>query len=100
MEVVGVLNGIIDVRFCGACIGCPSGNMTLQSGIARQLRERIPELKEVRALNERTLGEVFCMGQSICGKSAAMQAAWLAHPRIALWRRKLKRHLRRDESDR
>lgn len=51
VEVVAVHDGIVNVRFHGACIGCPSCSMTLQSGIARQLRERIPEFKEVRALN-------------------------------------------------
>lgn len=51
VEVVRVHDGIVYVRFHGACIGCPSSNMTLQSGIARQLRERIPEITEVRALN-------------------------------------------------
>ncbi len=51
VEVVCVHDGIVDVRFHGACVGCPSSNMTLQSGIARQLRERIPQIIEVRALN-------------------------------------------------
>lgn len=51
VEVVAVHDGIVDVRFHGACVGCPSCNMTLQSGIARQLRERIPEILEVRTLN-------------------------------------------------
>jgi Fe-S cluster biogenesis protein NfuA len=51
VEVVAVHDGIVDVRFHGACVGCPSSNMTLQSGIAKQLRERIPEILEVRALN-------------------------------------------------
>ncbi|MSR44058.1 MAG: NifU family protein [Phycisphaerales bacterium] len=51
VEVVRVHDGIVEVRFHGACIGCPSSNMTLQTGIARQLRERIPEVLEVRALN-------------------------------------------------
>ncbi|MSQ90212.1 MAG: NifU family protein [Phycisphaerales bacterium] len=51
VEVVRVHQGIVEVRFHGACIGCPSSNMTLQSGIARQLRERVPEITEVRALN-------------------------------------------------
>lgn len=51
VEVVSVTNGVVEVRFHGACIGCPSSNMTLQSGIARLLHERIPEITDVRALN-------------------------------------------------
>ncbi|MSR69622.1 MAG: NifU family protein [Phycisphaerales bacterium] len=51
VEVVRVKDGIVDMRFHGACVGCPSSNMTLQSGIATQLRQAIPEITEVRALN-------------------------------------------------
>lgn len=51
VEVVRVHEGVVDVRFHGACVGCPSSNMTLQSLIVRQLRERIPEVTDVRALN-------------------------------------------------
>lgn len=51
VEVVRVHDGIVEVRFHGACVGCPSSNMTLQSGIAAQLRQAIPEITDVRALN-------------------------------------------------
>ena len=51
VEVVRVHDGIVEVRFHGACVGCPSSTMTLQSGIAALVRERIPEITEVRAVN-------------------------------------------------
>lgn len=51
VEVVRVHDGVVEVRFHGACVGCPSSNMTLQSGIAAQLRQAIPEITDVRALN-------------------------------------------------
>ncbi len=51
VEVVAVRDGIVEVRFHGACVGCPSATMTLQSGIAQLVRERIPEITEVRAIN-------------------------------------------------
>jgi Fe-S cluster biogenesis protein NfuA len=51
VEIVGVTDGIVEVRFHGACVGCPSASMTLQSGIAQLVRERIPEIREVRAVN-------------------------------------------------
>lgn len=39
--------GVVQVRFHGACHGCPSSTMTLQHGIERNLRERVPEVKRV-----------------------------------------------------
>ena len=38
---------IVQIRFHGACHGCPSSTMTLQMGIERNLREKIPEIKQV-----------------------------------------------------
>jgi len=43
-------DGIVSVRFHGACHGCPSASMTLHMGIERVLRERVPEVKEVIAV--------------------------------------------------
>ena len=42
--------GVVQVRFHGACVGCPSANMTLQDGIARMLREKVPEITSVVAV--------------------------------------------------
>jgi Fe-S cluster biogenesis protein NfuA len=39
--------GIVQIRFHGACHGCPSSTMTLQMGIERNLREKIPEVTQV-----------------------------------------------------
>jgi Fe-S cluster biogenesis protein NfuA len=48
IELVDVTgDGVVQIRFHGACHGCPSSTMTLQDGIKRNLRERIPEIKEV-----------------------------------------------------
>ena len=38
------------VRMHGACVGCPSSDMTLRIGIERSLRERIPEVAGVRTV--------------------------------------------------
>lgn len=40
-------DGVVHVRFHGACHGCPSSTMTLQHGIERNLRERVPEVTRV-----------------------------------------------------
>ncbi len=38
---------VVQIRFHGACHGCPSATMTLQDGIERNLREKIPEITSV-----------------------------------------------------
>ena len=43
-------DGVVKVRLQGACIGCPMSTITLQQGIARILKEQIPEVKEVIAV--------------------------------------------------
>jgi Fe-S cluster biogenesis protein NfuA len=39
--------GVVQIRFHGACHGCPSSTMTLQMGIERNLREKVPEVTQV-----------------------------------------------------
>jgi Fe-S cluster biogenesis protein NfuA len=51
LELVDVSDdGVVSVRFHGACVGCPSSTMTLQAGIERNLRQRIPEVTAVMAI--------------------------------------------------
>ena len=48
IELVDVTGaGVVQIRFHGACHGCPSSTMTLQNGIERNLREKIPEITSV-----------------------------------------------------
>ena len=48
IELVDVSpQGVVQIRFHGACHGCPSSTMTLQMGIERNLRERVPEVTQV-----------------------------------------------------
>ncbi|QOJ19067.1 MAG: NifU family protein [Phycisphaeraceae bacterium] len=52
VEFVGVTpERMVQVRFHGACVGCPSSTLTLQSGIERSLRDRIPEVRGVQAVD-------------------------------------------------
>ena len=47
-ELVEVMaDGTVRIRFLGACIDCPSREITLRDGIARHLRDRIPEVTSV-----------------------------------------------------
>jgi Fe-S cluster biogenesis protein NfuA len=48
IELVDVSGaGVVQIRFHGACHGCPSSTMTLQMGIERNVRERVPEVTQV-----------------------------------------------------
>ena len=48
VELVDVSpEGVVQIRFHGACHGCPSSTMTLQMGIERNLREKVPEVTSV-----------------------------------------------------
>ena len=52
IELVSVdeATGLVSVRLQGACKGCPGATMTLKMGIERHLKERVPEVKEVVAV--------------------------------------------------
>ena len=51
IELIGVDdNGVVSIRFLGACIGCPSLDMTLQGGIEATLKERIEGVTHVEAV--------------------------------------------------
>jgi Fe-S cluster biogenesis protein NfuA len=43
-------DGTVQIRFHGACHGCPSSSMTLHQGIERNLREKVPEVTRVVAV--------------------------------------------------
>lgn len=52
VEFVGLApDGFVQIRLHGACVGCPSSTITLQMGIERNLREHVPEIKGVRAVD-------------------------------------------------
>ncbi len=53
VELVEVSDdGIVKVRLTGACHGCPMGMQTLKMGIERQLKEKIPQVREVVGVEE------------------------------------------------
>ena len=53
IELVSVVEetGVVSVRLQGACRGCPGAQMTLKMGVERHLREKVPELKELVAVD-------------------------------------------------
>ena len=43
-------DGVVKIRMHGACVGCPSSDMTLRIGIERTLRERVAGVIRVEAV--------------------------------------------------
>ncbi|MFC1897352.1 NifU family protein [Chloroflexota bacterium] len=50
VELVDVSGGTVKLKLKGACAGCPMATITLRQGIERVLKEQIPEVKEVIAV--------------------------------------------------
>jgi len=51
VELIDVTSdGVVKVRLKGACAGCPLRQMTLTQGIERFLKEKIPEIKEIKGV--------------------------------------------------
>lgn len=50
IELVGIEEGVVTVRLFGACEGCPMSPVTLRAGIERLLREEVPSVREVVAI--------------------------------------------------
>ncbi|MBN1555561.1 MAG: NifU family protein [Phycisphaerae bacterium] len=52
IELVDVAEdtGVVSVRLQGACKGCPGARMTLKMGVERHLKEKVPEVTEVVAV--------------------------------------------------
>jgi Fe-S cluster biogenesis protein NfuA len=50
IELVGIADGVVQIRLAGSCVGCMYSMMTLQSGVERMLKEQVPEVKAVEAV--------------------------------------------------
>jgi len=52
VELVGIdEDNTVRVRLQGACQGCPGAAMTMKMGIERILKEKLPQVKEVIAVD-------------------------------------------------
>lgn len=52
VELVSVRSdGCVEVRLLGACVGCPSAQMTLKAGLEQNIKARVPEVSAVVALD-------------------------------------------------
>jgi Fe-S cluster biogenesis protein NfuA len=50
VELVAVEDGVVKVKLTGACGTCPMATLTLQNGVERVLKERVPEVKQLIAV--------------------------------------------------
>jgi len=51
IELVRVENKTVFVRLQGACAGCPGALMTIKQGVESRIREAVPEVEAVEAVN-------------------------------------------------
>ena len=50
IELVAVEKGIVKVRLQGACAGCPMAALTLKQGVERFIKQKVPEIQSVEAV--------------------------------------------------
>ena len=50
IEFIDYVDGVVKVKLQGACGSCPMSKMALKMGVERQLKQDIPEIKEVVAV--------------------------------------------------
>ena len=50
VELVAVEKQTVKVRLTGHCAGCPMSAMTLKNGIEALIKEKIPEIQKVEAV--------------------------------------------------
>ena len=54
IELVDVdKDGVVKVKLKGACAGCPMSQMTIQFGVERYLKAKIPQVKKVEVVQTR-----------------------------------------------
>lgn len=51
IELDSYNNGVVKVVLKGSCSGCPSSTMTLKAGIEQMLKNMLPEVQSVEAIN-------------------------------------------------
>lgn len=50
IQLIDVVDGVVKVKLQGACGSCPMSAMTLKMGVEKQLKQEVPEVKEVVAI--------------------------------------------------
>ena len=47
IEILKVEDGIVEIKFLGACSGCPSAKFTIEDLVEKELKKEIPEIQKV-----------------------------------------------------
>jgi len=50
IELVAVEKDAVKVRLQGACAGCPMAALTLKQGVERLIKAKVPEIRNVEAV--------------------------------------------------
>jgi Fe-S cluster biogenesis protein NfuA len=51
VELVRITDdNVVEVKLKGACGCCPMATMTLQQGVARVIKQEVPEVKDVKSV--------------------------------------------------
>jgi Fe-S cluster biogenesis protein NfuA len=50
IDLVAIENGVVKVRLRGSCVGCPMSALTLKAGVERVIKQKVPEIKSVEAV--------------------------------------------------
>lgn len=60
MEYVGVDDeGVVKLELQGACAGCPMSQLTLSMGVERILKEHVPGVTRVEAVNNGPAADMY-----------------------------------------
>lgn len=59
IEYIGFVDGIVQVKFLGACVGCAISDVTLYDGIERALIEEVPGVIGVEAIEDMGQNHMF-----------------------------------------
>lgn len=51
IEFVSYQAGVVRVKLHGACVGCPFSYYTLKLGIEERIKQQVPEVQEVIAID-------------------------------------------------
>lgn len=51
VELVSIDGDVVTVRLQGACAGCPMSQMTLKNGIEKIIKQEVPEVISVEAVD-------------------------------------------------
>lgn len=56
IEVIDYDNDILFIKLSGGCQGCSSSTTTVKDGVERLLKQKFPEIKELRDLTDHDSG--------------------------------------------